>query len=234
MAIVIACKATVVAALNTSPRVGQQQADADGAEICDADRRPFMNINVDCANGVGGLLAHHLSHPLNHQGLSLKIHNSPHSDPQPVSDHRTHSPSNFVQLLDTSIAHNDQSTLNKADATLLDSSPAACCRLNHKCGSDYVQTARQWPQSVSPSRSLCCSFDGDGDRIVFYFARERGEDGGGATGRGLFLLDGDYVAALVAWYAKRVVAELGLNENIHIGEASGFIEGRSNVYVRFL
>lgn len=74
--------------------------------------------------------------------------------------------------------------------------------LNRDCGAEHVQKKRLPPQNFSPEHDRgvrVASFDGDADRVVFwYFRKEDGE---------FRLLDGDKIAVLTArWLNKRLVA----------------------------
>lgn len=70
--------------------------------------------------------------------------------------------------------------------------------LNMHCGSDHVKVGQQLPtmdgaQVANDTR--CCSYDGDADRIVYYFQHD-----------GKFLLlDGDYISALYAAYISSLL-----------------------------
>mmetsp|Transcript_24895 Transcript_24895/g.57437 ORF Transcript_24895/g.57437 Transcript_24895/m.57437 type:complete len:611 (-) Transcript_24895:527-2359(-) len=68
--------------------------------------------------------------------------------------------------------------------------------LNVRCGSDYVQKFQAPPYLhdgsnllLLSSSSLCCSLDGDADRIVFFFHDSDGK---------FVLLDGDKISSLLA------------------------------------
>ena len=82
--------------------------------------------------------------------------------------------------------------------------------LNSGCGADYVKTTQSLPaglESEVQADSRMCSFDGDADRIVFYYLR--GDPREKASFR---LLDGDKIAALAAdWISELVkTAEVDL------------------------
>lgn len=64
--------------------------------------------------------------------------------------------------------------------------------LNHLCGADYVEKEHNFPDNMEnvPEYSLCCSIDGDADRIVF-FTKQNGA---------FKLLNGDKIACLFARY----------------------------------
>lgn len=152
-------------------------------------------VVVDCANGVGAMAAAEAAGAVERAGLTFRLMN---------------------------------------DAALDESRRGAPLGLNERCGSDHVQNTRSWPFPVaSSSGQLACSFDGDADRIVFYFAPERDAQppapraGSGSAQRceseqiePLVLLDGDYIAALLALHLQQVLQRCKLAEELTIGERS--------------
>ncbi|KAG0236982.1 Phosphoacetylglucosamine Mutase [Actinomortierella wolfii] len=85
-------------------------------------------------------------------------------------------------------------------------------KLNLDAGADYVKTQQKAPVGLKLTPlERYASFDGDADRLVYYYADEDG------TFR---LLDGDKIASLAAMYIMDLVKSAGL-------------EGISNVPVKF-
>ncbi|POW04748.1 hypothetical protein PSHT_11108 [Puccinia striiformis] len=71
-------------------------------------------------------------------------------------------------------------------------------KLNKDCGADYVKTTQSAPSGVTlEPLARACSYDGDADRIVYYYY---------SKDKTFRLMDGDKIATLVASYIK----ELGL------------------------
>jgi phosphoacetylglucosamine mutase len=71
-------------------------------------------------------------------------------------------------------------------------------KLNTSCSSDYVCTTRSLPkleglENTIVQDNLCASFDGDADRIVFYYRRYDG----------IHIFNGDYIVALVFTYLSK-------------------------------
>uniref|UniRef100_A0A673NHZ6 Phosphoacetylglucosamine mutase n=1 Tax=Sinocyclocheilus rhinocerous TaxID=307959 RepID=A0A673NHZ6_9TELE len=63
-------------------------------------------------------------------------------------------------------------------------------KLNHMCGADYVKVQQKAPQGMNMGvGERCCSFDGDADRIVYYYTDSKGC---------FHLLDGDKIATLIS------------------------------------
>ncbi|KAJ2312383.1 hypothetical protein IWW54_002115 [Coemansia sp. RSA 2705] len=97
-------------------------------------------------------------------------------------------------------------------------------RLNIDCGADYVKSNQRAPAGmVLKPGSRYCSFDGDADRIVYYFVDEHG------TFR---LLDGDKISTLVATYLRDLVATAGI-EDLHVGVVqTAYANGSSTSYIK--
>uniref|UniRef100_A0A673VZF1 Phosphoacetylglucosamine mutase n=1 Tax=Salmo trutta TaxID=8032 RepID=A0A673VZF1_SALTR len=71
-------------------------------------------------------------------------------------------------------------------------------KLNHLCGADYVKVQQRAPKGVEMTAGeRCCSYDGDADRIVYYYS--------GSAGR-FHLLDGDKIATLISTYLKELLS----------------------------
>lgn len=81
--------------------------------------------------------------------------------------------------------------------------------LNSSCGADYVKTRQALPPSVASKGVLAkpgtrgCSFDGDADRIVYYYLQD---------GRIFRLLDGDKIAVMVAMFLGDLIKKARLHE----------------------
>ena len=72
--------------------------------------------------------------------------------------------------------------------------------LNLNCGADFVKVQQKSPESL-PGTKLrrCVSFDGDADRVVYYYTEKGNDD------KGIFhLLDGDRIATLSKFYDPRI------------------------------
>lgn len=94
--------------------------------------------------------------------------------------------------------------------------------MNYQCGADYVKTQQQAPPGVTliPNHRYC-SFDGDADRIVFYFADEAGV---------FHLLDGDKIAGLVAGFLIGLVKDSGLELEVGVVQTA-YANGASTQYL---
>nr|XP_048291735.1 phosphoacetylglucosamine mutase [Myodes glareolus] len=95
-------------------------------------------------------------------------------------------------------------------------------RLNHLCGADFVKSHQKPPQGMEmQSNERCCSFDGDADRIVYYYSD--------ADGR-FHLVDGDKIATLISSFLKELLLEIG--ENLTIGVVqTAYANGSSTRYL---
>ncbi|KAI8084065.1 uncharacterized protein B0P05DRAFT_536032 [Gilbertella persicaria] len=96
-------------------------------------------------------------------------------------------------------------------------------QLNKNCGADFVKTQQRGPHGITlKAGERYCSFDGDADRIVFYYATEDG------TFR---LLDGDKIAGLAALFIAELVKEAGIN-SIKVGVVqTAYANGSSTNYL---
>lgn len=75
--------------------------------------------------------------------------------------------------------------------------------LNLDCGADYVKIEQRSPKNLQlKSGEKYASFDGDADRLVYYYLN--------ATTNSFKLLDGDKIAALFAIYINSVLKQLNL------------------------
>jgi len=79
--------------------------------------------------------------------------------------------------------------------------------LNQGCGADFVKMKQCQPSGVDTSEVRGLSFDGDADRILYYFG------GGGAT---FHLLDGDRIALLMAHFVAGLLKKAGIS-GLHLG-----------------
>lgn len=107
--------------------------------------------------------------------------------------------------------------------------PAA---LNSQCGADYVKTKQALPPSVQAAGYLAkpgvraCSFDGDADRIVYYYLQD---------GKTFKLLDGDKIAVMVAMFFVDLVTKTKLSgeKKPEVGVVqTAYANGSSTKYLR--
>ncbi|CAO1615481.1 unnamed protein product [Sympodiomycopsis kandeliae] len=103
--------------------------------------------------------------------------------------------------------------------------------LNNGCGADFVKTNQRLPSGYENDSSLeagqrMCSFDGDADRIVFYYLR------GPASQRDSFrLLDGDKIASLAADYISELVKKAGVELEVGCVQTA-YANGSSTKYLK--
>ncbi|XP_061602487.1 phosphoacetylglucosamine mutase [Cololabis saira] len=104
-------------------------------------------------------------------------------------------------------------------------------KLNHECGADFVKVQQKPPTGIKiNSGDRCCSFDGDADRIVYYYT----------DSQGLFhLLDGDKIASLISSFLKELTTQAGLDLVIAVvqtayanGSSTRYLEDTMKVIVR--
>ena len=98
-------------------------------------------------------------------------------------------------------------------------------KLNDKCGADYVKVGQCEPQgmTISPG-DKCVTFDGDADRVMYFFLDE---------GKSFHLLDGDRIATLIAGYLKQLVDQAGVVLDRGLGMVqTAYANGSSTKYAQ--
>ncbi|XP_049628194.1 phosphoacetylglucosamine mutase [Suncus etruscus] len=95
-------------------------------------------------------------------------------------------------------------------------------KLNYLCGADFVKSCQEPPQGMDiKSNERCCSFDGDADRILYYYCDTDGH---------FHLIDGDKMAALISSFLKELLLEIGENLNIGVVQTA-YANGNSTRYL---
>ncbi|POY76360.1 putative Phosphoacetylglucosamine mutase [Rhodotorula taiwanensis] len=97
-------------------------------------------------------------------------------------------------------------------------------QLNLNCGADFVKTQQRAPLGVKPiAWQRYASFDGDADRIVYYYADADGV---------FHLLDGDKIATLAAGFIMDLVKDAGLDDKVKVGVVqTAYANGASTKYL---
>lgn len=97
-------------------------------------------------------------------------------------------------------------------------------QLNHGCGADFVKTNQKLPESINAnSETLYCSFDGDADRVVFYYIDENEK---------FHLLDGDKISTLFAFFLNNLLKESKLTDKLKLGVVqTAYANGSSTNYL---
>lgn len=102
--------------------------------------------------------------------------------------------------------------------------------LNSQCGADFVKTKQQLPPSIAESGVLAkpetrgASFDGDADRLVYYYLRD---------GKTFRLLDGDKIAVLAALFIEDLVNRAKLHDDIKVGVVqTAYANGSSTKFIK--
>uniref|UniRef100_A0A0M3I418 Phosphoacetylglucosamine mutase n=1 Tax=Ascaris lumbricoides TaxID=6252 RepID=A0A0M3I418_ASCLU len=98
--------------------------------------------------------------------------------------------------------------------------------LNEKCGADFVKIAQTFPNGFEKIEVLqrCASFDGDADRLVYFYRNTNGN---------FVLLDGDKIAVLIAKYLHEQLVGAGLDKKLSLVVVqTGYANGNSTKYIR--
>ncbi|OAA49320.1 N-acetylglucosamine-phosphate mutase [Metarhizium rileyi] len=96
--------------------------------------------------------------------------------------------------------------------------------LNLDCGADHVKTKQRAPQNPKPViGARCCSFDGDADRLIYYWID---------PDTGFFMLDGDRISSLCASFIGDLIRSAGLEDELRIGVVqTAYANGASTNYI---
>lgn len=102
--------------------------------------------------------------------------------------------------------------------------------LNNGCGADYVKTNQRLPLNMEKdgikSGDRLCSFDGDADRIIFYYLR------GNPNHKESFrLLDGDKIASLATDFISELVKRAGVELKVGCVQTA-YANGSSTKYLK--
>jgi phosphoacetylglucosamine mutase len=98
-------------------------------------------------------------------------------------------------------------------------------KLNEQCGADYVKLEQCEPQgmTITPG-DKCVTFDGDADRVMYFFLDEE---------KKFHLLDGDRIATLIAGYLKEKVDQTGVVLDKGLGMVqTAYANGSSTKYAQ--
>ncbi|XP_072264676.1 phosphoacetylglucosamine mutase [Pyxicephalus adspersus] len=95
-------------------------------------------------------------------------------------------------------------------------------KLNYMCGADYVKVQQKSPEGLDmkPAEPYC-SFDGDADRIVYYY---------NDVNNVFHLLDGDKIATLISTFIKELLLKVNLNLKMAVVQTA-YANGSSTRYL---
>ncbi|KAK3694034.1 N-acetylglucosamine-phosphate mutase-like protein [Podospora appendiculata] len=96
--------------------------------------------------------------------------------------------------------------------------------LNLDCGADFVKTKQRAPPIPKPQPGArTCSFDGDADRLIYYWVDPQ---------TGFFMLDGDRISSLAASFIGDLIESAGLKDDMRIGVVqTAYANGASTNYI---
>ncbi|XP_062345823.1 phosphoacetylglucosamine mutase isoform X1 [Cinclus cinclus] len=96
-------------------------------------------------------------------------------------------------------------------------------KLNHLCGADFVKVHQKPPGGLDMKpNERCCSFDGDADRIVYYYKDTSGH---------FHLIDGDKIATLISIFLKELLAKVKQNFTLAVVQTA-YANGNSTRYLQ--
>ncbi|XP_023778087.1 phosphoacetylglucosamine mutase isoform X2 [Cyanistes caeruleus] len=96
-------------------------------------------------------------------------------------------------------------------------------KLNHLCGADFVKVHQKPPGGLDMKpNERCCSFDGDADRIVYYYKDTAGH---------FHLIDGDKIATLISIFLKELLAKVKQNFKMAVVQTA-YANGNSTRYLQ--
>jgi phosphoacetylglucosamine mutase len=169
----------------------------------------LSNLIVDCANGVGYLTMKDILHKTNNRPICIntdfasasKLNNECGSDyvENNLSRH-------LINLTDTDTFRNiwTHSTENRFRHIIKRTSSGGYGQIGHEYIdiSDMNDSIIQTRQSIT--KRLYCSFDGDADRIVFYYLSPDDQNGyipyTDITNLNIHLMNGDHISMLILKY----------------------------------
>ncbi|KAJ6222169.1 hypothetical protein RDWZM_000714 [Blomia tropicalis] len=97
--------------------------------------------------------------------------------------------------------------------------------LNYQCGADFVKVNQREPKSiVLKVDQRYASFDGDADRIIYYYKNSKDDK--------FHMLDGDKIAVLVAKYLKETLAAAAFDDIAVSIVQTAYANGSSTIYMR--
>ncbi|XP_020390190.1 phosphoacetylglucosamine mutase isoform X2 [Rhincodon typus] len=96
-------------------------------------------------------------------------------------------------------------------------------KLNYLCGADFVKVQQKLPHGLLhiKTNERSCSFDGDADRIVYYYIDESGC---------FHLLDGDKIATLITIFLQELLVKTDLDLQIAVIQTA-YANGSSTRYI---
>ncbi|XP_077992363.1 phosphoacetylglucosamine mutase-like [Glandiceps talaboti] len=96
-------------------------------------------------------------------------------------------------------------------------------KLNENCGADFVKLHQKPPEGLSPDvGAKCITYDGDADRILYFFKEESGK---------FQMLDGDKIATLMAAFIKMLLTTADVTLDMGIVQTA-YANGSSTQYVQ--
>lgn len=165
-----------------------------------SDSKYEKNLYVDAANGVGADKIRQMSEYIK---------------------------SDFVKRTNNNANKNGEFLLN---ITTFNDGTASDDVLNYLCGADHVKVQQKTPIKLPTSSDLAsvqkyCSFDGDADRIVYYYLSD--------NQKVFHLLDGDKIATLMTIHFTELLKNSSLADKINLCIVqTAYANGSSTYFIK--
>jgi phosphoacetylglucosamine mutase len=158
-------------------------------------------LTVDCANGVGGPKLTELLKYLPKEKVAF-----------------------VVNVVNDDVLRPEVLNLDVSDGRFTRDAPHMLSQTLMQSGADFVKTKQRAPPSPKPELGArYCSFDGDADRLIYYYTDAE---------TGFFMLDGDRISTLAASFIADLVRSAGLEDELRIGVVqTAYANGASTKYI---
>lgn len=111
---------------------------------------------------------------------------------------------------------------NSLDITIINDGNG---KLNHECGADFVKVQQQPPKSLNfETNKRYLSYDGDADRIIYYYKSAKSGD--------FHMCDGDKIAVLLAAYLKQLLTDAQLSQIELCIVQTAYANGNSTFFIK--
>lgn len=164
------------------------QVFIDFIEECKLNR----SIKVDISNGVAWNVLNKMNQILIEKGLSFAIE----------SDEEIEQSEEKVSDMSNNSDEEYKNKKIKSDFFIITNLKGP---VNHKCGAQYIQYDQQVPEHLLDKEGEYVAFDGDMDRVIYFFIKEK---------KIIKIFDGDRQASIILLFLHNMINELEMNVSI--------------------